>query len=105
MSRGPAKVHRGSVGWYVPAFLLVLASTVLLYYGVTRQVLEMVWTSIGLSGLSILVAVASLLVRARLSAPEGRSPPSPRSCCWPVPVGRISRLGTRLPSVLTPRPG
>ncbi len=64
--RGP----RGRIWLYAVAFALVLVSAYAQYKGNLLSSLRFVWWSIGLSGLAVAVAVASLLV----PGPKHRSP-------------------------------
>lgn len=63
--RGRHARRRGRLGWYAVAFLLVVASAVVLFYGNRESSLTLIWTSIGLSGLAIVVGVASVFGPAR----------------------------------------
>ena len=58
MTRRP----RGRAWVHAVAFVLLLASAYAQYRGNLHSSLRLVWTSIGLSGLAILVAVANLLL-------------------------------------------
>ena len=53
---------RGRAWVHAVAFVLLLASAYAQYRGNLHSSLRLVWTSIGLSGLAIVVAVANLLV-------------------------------------------
>ena len=53
---------RGRAWVHSVAFLLLLASAYAQFRGNLHSSLRMVWTSIGLSGLAVAVAVANLLV-------------------------------------------
>ena len=64
MIRRPMKAAR-SIVLYAVAFALLVVSTYLLFEGNTRSSLRMVWTSIGISGVSLVVAVASVLLPDR----------------------------------------
>jgi polyferredoxin len=56
------KRARGSVVLYAVAFGLVLASAWAQFEGNIRPSLKLVWTSLALSGVAVVAAVASLLV-------------------------------------------
>ena len=53
---------RGRTWIHAVAFVLLLASAYAQYRGNLHSSLRLVWTSIGLSGLAIVVAVANLLL-------------------------------------------
>ena len=56
---------RGRVGVHLVAVAVLLASTYALVRGNFSASLELVWWSLGLSGLSILLAVAALVIPRR----------------------------------------
>lgn len=56
-------VRRGRVGWYALAFLLVVGSGVVLYYGALGSSRKLLWSSVGMSVLAVALAVASLVPR------------------------------------------
>ena len=64
MIRGPMRTTR-SIVLYAVAFGLLVISTYLLFEGNTKSSLRMVWTSIGISGVSLVVAAASVLLPDR----------------------------------------
>ena len=73
---------RGRIGVYALAFLLLAGSGYVQARGNLESSLELVWLSIGLSGLAVVTAVASVLLRpGRRSRPPAAeaSPPVCRS--------------------------
>ena len=57
--------HRGSIVLYGLAFALLIVSTWFLFKGNTESSLRFVWTSIGVSGLALVVAITSLVLYRR----------------------------------------
>jgi hypothetical protein len=58
----PARGPRGRLWVHAVAFLLLVASAYGQFRGNLHSSLRLVWTSIGLSGLAIVVAVANLVL-------------------------------------------
>jgi hypothetical protein len=58
-------MRRGWLGWYALAFLLVLSSGVVLYYGALGPSRKLLWSSVGMSVLAVGLTVAGLLGRRR----------------------------------------
>ena len=69
-ARGP----RGRLWVHGVAFLLLLASAYAQYRGNLDPSLRLVWTSIGLSGLAIVVAVGNVLLPVRRARPPAAAP-------------------------------
>jgi hypothetical protein len=63
--RRPDRRPRGRAWLHAVAFVLLLASAYAQYRGNLDPSLRLVWTSIGLSGLAIVVAVANVVLPVR----------------------------------------
>jgi hypothetical protein len=54
-----------SLGLYVAAFALLIVSTYLQFEGNTKSSLPLVWSGIGVAGVALACALASVLVPSR----------------------------------------